>query len=143
MAFYGKSRYNSYRKRTYNLTDNQRRNYANEMKNLEEYLQDSEWSYSPSLDSCYKNFENFELRLSNHSADNQYHNIIDSKYLLVNVKCSKLDFKKYIEKRVSKILHLLSTLDLSKYRFVNIVGNNVNCYVKGYKTKKEKFEINY
>lgn len=142
MAFYGKSKYNNYRKRTYNLTDRQRILYAQDMQDLENYLQSTDYSYS-SLDSIYKNYPDFELRLSNHSADNKYHNIYTSSTLLVNVRCSKLAYREYIEKKVPKILNLLKTLDLSKYRYINIVNEQVNCYLKDYKTKKEKFTINY
>lgn len=150
MAFYGKSKYNGYRKRTYNLTDRQRRLYAQDMQDLENYLQSTEFSYSSSLDSIYKNYPDFELRLSNHSADNKYHSA-DNKYhdiytsstLLVNVRCSKLAYREYIEKKVPVILNLLKTLDLTKYRYINIINDQVNCYLKSYKTKKEKFSISY
>lgn len=143
MEFYGKSKYNNYRKRTYNLTDRQRRLYAQDMQDLENYLQSTDYSYYSSLDSIYKNYPDFELRLSNHSADNKYHNIYTSSTLLVNVRCSKLAYREYIEKKVPKILNLLKTLDLLKYRYINIVNEQVNCYLKDYKTKKEKFTINY
>jgi len=143
MAFYGTSKYNKYRKRLYNLTDRQRRLYAQDMQDLENYLQSTDYSYSSSLDSIYKNFPNFELRLSNHSADNQYHDIYTSSTLLVNVRCSKLAYREYIEKKVPAILNLLKTLDLSKYRYINIINEQVNCYLKDYKTKKEKFSISY
>ena len=143
MAFYGKSKYNGYRKRVYNLTDRQRRLYAQDMQDLEDYLQSTDYSYSSSLDSIYKNYPNFELRLSNHSADNKYHDIYTSSTLLVNVRCSKLAYREYIEKKVPVILNLLSTFDLSKYRYINIVNDQVNCYLKSFKTKKEKFTIKY
>lgn len=143
MAFYGKSKYNAYRKRSYNLTERQRKLYAQDMQDLENYLQSTDYSYSSSLDSIYKNYPDFELRLSNHSADNQYHNIYTSSTLLVNVRCSKLAYREYIEKKVPVILNLLSTLDLTKYRYINIINDQVNCYLKDFKTKKEKFTINY
>lgn len=113
------------------------------MQDLENYLQSTEYSYSSTLDSIYKNYPDFELRLSNHSANNQYHDIYNSNNLLVNVRCSKLAYREYIEKKVPVILNLLKTLDLSKYRFINIIDNQVNCYLKSYKTKKEKFSITY
>lgn len=143
MAFYGKSKYNSYRKRSYNLTDRQRRLYAQDMQDLENYLQSTDFSYSSSLDYIYKNYQDFELRLSNHSADNKYHDIYTSSTLIVNVRCSKLAYREYIEKKVPIILNLLKTLDLTKYRYINIVNEQVNCYLKDYKTNKEKFTINY
>lgn len=143
MVFYGTSKYNAYRKRSYNLTERQRRLYAQDMQELEAYLQSTDFSYSSSLDSIYKNYPNFELRLSNHSADNKYHDIYTSSTLLVNVRCSKLAYREYIEKKVPVILNLLKTLDLTKYRYINIVNEQVNCYLRGFKTKKEKFTINY
>lgn len=143
MVFYGTSKYNAYRKRSYNLTERQRRLYAQDMQELESYLQSTDFSYYSSLDSIYKNYPNFELRLSNHSADNKYHDIYTSSTLLVNVRCSKLAYREYIEKKVPVILNLLKTLDLTKYRYINIVNEQVNCYLRGFKTKKEKFTINY
>ena len=136
MAFYGKSRYNSYRKRSYNLSDNERRRYAQEMQDLEAYLKTTEFQYSSTLDSIYKNYDNYTIRLSNHSADNQYHD-----KLLVNVKCSKLNYKKEIEIRLPLIIKKLETLDLEEFRFINIVSNNINCYYKNYKTKKIVYNL--
>lgn len=140
MAFYGKSRYNTYRKRSYNLSDNERRRYAQEMQDLEAYLQTTEFQYSSTLDSIYKNYDNYTIRLSNHSADNQYHDLHNDK-LLVNVKCSKLNYKKEIEIRLPLIINKLETLDLEEFRFINIVSNNINCYYKNYKTKKIVYSL--
>lgn len=140
MAFYGKSRYNAYRKRSYNLTDNERRRYAQEMQELEAYLQTTEFQYSSTLDSVYKNYDNYTIRLSNHSANNQYHDLYNDK-LLVNVKCSKLNYKKEIEIRLPLIIKKLETLDLEEFRFINIVSNNINCYYKNYKTKKIVYNL--
>ena len=140
MAYYGKSRYNSYRKRSYNLSDNERRKYAQEMKNLEAYLQTTEFQYSSTLDSIYKNYDNYIIRLSNHSANNQYHDLYNDK-LLVNVKCSKLNYKKEIEIRLPLIIKKLEALDLEEFRFINIVSNNINCYYKNYKTKKIVYNL--
>ena len=140
MAYYGKSRYNSYRKRSYNLSDNECRKYAQEMKNLEAYLQTTEFQYSSTLDSIYKNYDNYIIRLSNHSANNQYHDLYNDK-LLVNVKCSKLNYKKEIEIRLPLIIKKLEALDLEEFRFINIVSNNINCYYKNYKTKKIVYNL--
>ena len=140
MAFYGKSKYNTYRKRSYNLSDNERRRYAQEMQDLEAYLQTTEFQYSSTLDSIYKNYDNYTIRLSNHSADNQYHDLYNDK-LLVNVKCSKLNYKKEIEIRLPLIIKKLETLDLEEFRFINIVSNNINCYYKNYKTKKIVYNL--
>ncbi len=140
MAFYGKSRYNKYRKRSYNLSDNERRRYAQEMQDLEAYLQTTEFQYSSTLDSVYKNYDNYTIRLSNHSANNQYHDLYNDK-LLVNIKCSKLNYKKEIEIRLPLIIKKLETLDLEEFRFINIVSNNINCYYKDYKTKKIVYNL--
>lgn len=140
MAFYGKSRYNTYRKRSYNLSDNERRRYAQEMQELEAYLQTTEFQYSSTLDSVYKNYDNYTIRLSNHSANNQYHDLYNDK-LLVNVKCSKLNYKKEIELRLPLIIKKLEALDLKEFRFINIVSNNINCYYKNYKTKKIVYNL--
>ena len=140
MVFYGKSRYNTYRKRSYNLSDNERRRYAQEMQELEAYLQTIEFQYSSTLDSVYKNYDNYTIRLSNHSANNQYHDLYNDK-LLVNVKCSKLNYKKEIELRLPLIIKKLEALDLKEFRFINIVSNNINCYYKNYKTKKIVYNL--
>lgn len=140
MVFYGKSRYNTYRKRSYNLSDNERRRYTQEMQELEAYLQTTEFQYSSTLDSVYKNYDNYTIRLSNHSANNQYHDLYNDK-LLVNVKCSKLNYKKEIELRLPLIIKKLEALDLKEFRFINIVSNNINCYYKNYKTKKIVYNL--
>ena len=118
--------YNYYRKRHYHLSDTKKRQYSQQMREL---------------DSTYKLYPTFELRLSNHSADNQYHNLIDAKRITVNVKCSKLDFISIIENKIESIVQFIETLEIEKYRFINIVDGKVNCYLKNYKTKKEVFEI--
>ena len=134
--------YNYYRKRHYHLSDTKKRQYTEQMRELESYFESLEdWSISSHLDSAYKFYPNFELRLSNHSADNQYHNLIDSPIVSVNVKCSKLDFASIIENKVESIVQFVETLEIEKYRFINIVGGKVNCFYKGYKTKKDIFEI--
>ncbi|AAC79572.1 ORF56 [Streptococcus phage 01205] len=104
---YGKSRYNSYRKRSFNRSDKQRREYAQEMDRLEQTFEKLDgWYLSSMKDSAYKDFGKYEIRLSNHSADNKYHDLENGR-LIVNVKASKLKFV------------------------------DIKCYYKGFKTKKD------
>lgn len=140
MAYFGTRRYNSYRKRSFNQTDNQRRAYAQQMEELQEAFDNmQDWSISSALDSAYKSYEKFELRLSNHSANNQYHNLENGR-LIVNIKASKLDFVKLIKSgKVDEFVENINKLDLPRYRFINVVNGNLNCYIKGFKTKKEVY----
>nr|DAP78359.1 MAG TPA: hypothetical protein [Caudoviricetes sp.] len=140
MAYFGTRRYNSYRKRSFNQTDNQRRAYAQQMEELQEAFDNmQDWSISSALDSAYKSYEKFELRLSNHSANNQYHNLENGR-LIVNIKASKLDFVKLIKSgKVDEFVEKINKLDLPRYRFINVVNGNLNCYIKGLKTKKEVY----
>lgn len=131
--------YNRYRKRSYNRSKNQNREYAQQMEALEIFFDGlDEWILSSMKDSAYKSFENYEVRLSNHSADNKYHDL-ENGTLLVNIKTSKLKFQEIIETKLDDILKVVNNLDLEKYRFINIVNGNINCYLKNYKTKKEVF----
>ncbi|MBS4769674.1 hypothetical protein KG090_00665 [Carnobacteriaceae bacterium zg-ZUI240] len=136
---YGKSRYNAYRKRSFSRTDNQRREYAKKIEELEqEFEQLDEWYLSSMKDSAYKEYEKYTVRLSNHSADNAYHDLHDGK-LLVNIRASKLEFIDIINNQLDKILDKINNLDLDKYRFINSsqTGYEIKCYYKGYKTKKD------
>ena len=138
MAF-GKSRYNAYRKRSFNRSDKQRREYAQAMEELENAFDNLDgWHLSNMMDSAYKNFDNYQVRLSNHSADNKYHDL-ENGYLIDNVKASKLNFVYIIENKLDKILEKVDKLDLDKYRFINATNleHDIKCYLKGYKTKKE------
>ena len=110
MAF-GNSRYNAYRKRSFNRTDKQRRDYAQAMDELEQAFDE--------LDGWY---------LSSHSADNQYHDL-ENGYLIVNVKASKLNFVDIIENKLDKILEKVDKLDLDKYRFINATNleHDIKC----------------
>lgn len=136
------ARYNPYRKRRYVQSDTQRRNYAQVMNDLEtEFAQLPDWIISSTLDSCYKQYSQFRMRLSNHSADNPYHDL-QNEQLLVNYKASKLQFLTLIKSgEIDEIAQKISKLDLNKYRFINIVNTKVNCYYKNYKTKKDVFEL--
>ena len=136
---YGKSKYNTYRKWSYSRSDTQRRKYAQAMDELEQAFDGLEgWELSSMKDSAYKNFDKYQVRLSNHSADNQYHDL-ENGYLIVNVKASKLNFVDIIENKLDKILEKVDKLDLDKYRFINATNleHDIKCYLKGYKTKKE------
>ena len=89
--------YNSYRRRSYNISRSKARSYAEEMESLESSfaeLSKAGWSISNHLDSCYKDYGKFELRLSNHSA--AYQHDLNDGYLIVNIKKSKLDFVDFI-----------------------------------------------
>ena len=134
---YGKSKYNAYRKRSYSRSDTQRRKYAQAMDDLEQAFGE----LSSMKDSAYKNFGRYEVRLSNHSADNQYHNL-ESGHLIVNIKASKLNFVDIIENHLQKIIEKIEKLDLEQYRFINATNleNNIKCYYKGYKSKKDVIE---
>lgn len=136
---YGKNRYNAYRKRSFNRTDNQRREYAKAMDQLENDFENLDgWELSSMKDSAYKDFGKYIVRLSNHSADNQYHDLENGK-LIVNVKASKLNFVSIIENKLDTILEKIDTIDLEKYRFINATNmeHEIKCYLKGYKTKKD------
>lgn len=141
---YGKSRYNAYRKRSFNRSDTQRREYAQTMDELGrvfDELSQFGWSISSHLDSAYKNYDYYQVRLSNYSADNQYHDIHEG-YLIVNIKASKQDFVNLIENYLSDLLSYLDTLDLSLYRFINVTnkGKRITCYYKNFKSKKDVFD---
>lgn len=136
--------YNYYRKRNYNLSKSKARAYAQAMDDLGNEFENKyqDWGLSTMKDSCYKMIaDTVEIRISNHSANNQYHDIYDDKVLLVNIKGSKLDFPSIIDNKVPKVEKVLDKLELTNYRFINVVGDKVNAYVKGYKTKKEIFEL--
>ncbi|HHH4983921.1 TPA: hypothetical protein ACP0O4_001672 [Streptococcus pyogenes] len=140
---YGKKKYNAYRKRNFSISDNQRKGYAEQMKELEEKFYDLPgWFLSSMKDSAYKSFKNYEVRLSNHSADNKYHDLENGK-LLVNIKCSKLSFIDVIEHTLTKILSVIDEQDLGKYRFINVnlTTSKINCFYKGYKTKKDTVDF--
>lgn len=140
---FGYKKYNSYRKRVYTYSKTKRREYAEKMEALEENFDNlNGWSLSTMKDSAYKTMDNYTIRLSNHSANNQYHDIFDSNKLLVNIKASKLDFIDVINNKLSDVLNIIDTLDLSNYRFVNVLNGRIDCYLKDYKTKKDVFKLN-
>lgn len=136
---YGKSKYNAYRKRSFNRSDKQRREYAQAMDELEQAFEELDgWLLSSMKDSAYKDFGKYEIRLSNHSADNQYHDL-ENGHLIVNVKASKLNFIDIIQNHLDKIIEKVESLDLEKYRFINATSLDyeMKCYYRGFKTKKD------
>lgn len=108
---------------------------------LIDYFEKSDWQLSFKHNSCYKNFDNFEMRISNHSAETKHHDLSDNSFLLINIESSRYAFIKVIENFVPKVLNQLEQIDLKKYRFINITRNRMNCFLKGYKTKKEVIKI--
>lgn len=131
--------YNSYRHRHYNISKTKARNYAQEMEDLEQqFNQLADWSLSSMKDSAYKYFGDFEIRLSNHNANNQYHDL-ENGTLLINVKLSKLHFIEFIENELDSLLKKLNNIELTKYRFINVVDTHINCFYKEFKTKKDVF----
>ena len=142
MGFCTRRKYNAYRHRYYNVSKSKARKYAASMNELSNYFDNSDWDISAPLDSCYKNFGNYEIRISNHSAE-YVHDLSGKTGLLVNIKGSKLDFIDIINNKVPIVIKFLNKLPLNKYRFINIFYNNVNCYYKGFKTKKDIFQIKF
>lgn len=142
MAF-GRNRYNAYRKRSFNMSDSKRKEYAQAMDELEQAFDELDgWILSSKMDSAYKNFDNYEVRLSNHSADNQYHDLENGR-LIVNVRASKLNFLSVIQSQLDEILAKVDKLPLSDYRFINVnlANKTISCFYKGYKTKKEVIDF--
>lgn len=136
---FGKSKYNAYRKRSFSRSDKQRREYAQQMDDLEKSFESLDgWCLSSMKDSAYKNFDKYQVRLSNHSADNKYHDL-ENGFLIVNIKASKLNFVNIIENHLDSILEKINNLELDKYRFINATNldKDIKCYLKGYKTKKD------
>lgn len=142
MAF-GTNRYNAYRKRSFNMSDSKRKEYAQAMDELEQAFDElDDWILSSMMDSAYKNFDNYEVRLSNHSADNQYHDLENGR-LIVNVRASKLNFLSVIQSQLDEILAKVDKLPLSDYRFINVnlANKSISCFYKGYKTKKDVIDF--
>ena len=142
MAF-GKNRYNAYRKRSFNMSDSKRKEYAQAMDELEQAFDELDgWILSSKMDSAYKNFDNYEVRLSNHSADNQYHDLENGR-LIVNVRASKLNFLSVLQSQLDEILAKVDKLPLSDYRFINVnlANKSISCFYKGYKTKKDVIDF--
>ena len=142
MAF-GKNRYNAYRKRSFNMSASKRTEYAQAIAEVAQAFDELDgWILSSKMDSAYKNFDNYEVRLSNHSADNQYHDLENGR-LIVNVRASKLNFLSVIQSQLDEILAKVDKLPLSDYRFINVnlANKSISCFYKGYKTKKDVIDF--
>ena len=136
--------YNRYRKRHYNISKTKSRDYAESMDDLFGAFntQYKDWEISTMGDSCYKALtSNIDIRISNHSADNHYHDLHTECRLLINIKGSKLDFTRIIDTKVPQVLAVLNKVNLEPYRFINVVGNRVHLFYRGYKTKKDTLVI--
>lgn len=136
--------YNRYRKRHYNISKTKRIEYAQKMENLDEIFSKKhpDWILSSKKDSCYYRVGNVFIRISNHSIDNQYHpEIHTGEKLYLNIKASKLDFSDVISNKLPKVLDIVGKQDLSKYRVIIVVNDNIHFYYKGFKTKKETIRI--
>lgn len=134
--------YNWYRKRHYNLSDSKKREYHNDLVELQETMSTHfpDWSVSSRMDSCYKDYKQFTVRLSNHSIDNQYHNIHGGK-LYVNIKASKLDFPTVIRIKLPEVLKALQSVDLEKYRLISVNQDRITLFYKNFKTKKTGYSF--
>lgn len=131
--------YNPYRKRHYNLSSSQKRKYAQEMNELETYLEQSPYTYSTYLDSIYHQFEGYKVRISNHKPNSKYHDMSDTtSNVLVDIRCSKKNFISFIENQLEEIETALSYIDLTYYNYIQVkpASKTLVCYLKGYKTKK-------
>lgn len=131
--------YNAYRKRHYNLSSNQKKQYALEMQELENYLSNSDYSYSTHLDSVYKELDDCTIRLSNHKPTSNYHDLSDNTSRpIVDIRKSKKDFISFLENEMENLIAIISYLDLTYYRYIKVKpeSKTLVCYFKGYKTKK-------
>jgi hypothetical protein len=131
--------YNAYRKIHYNLSSNQKKKYAMEMQELENYLANSDYSYSTHLDSVYKELDDCTIRLSNHKPTSDYHDLSDNNSRpIVDIRKSKKDFISFLENEMENLITIISYLDLTYYRYIKVKpeSKTLVCYLKGYKTKK-------
>lgn len=131
--------YNAYRKRHYNLSSNQKKKYAIETDELENYLVNSSYYYSTNLDSVYKELDNSIIRLSNHKPTSEYHDLSDTVTRpIVDIRKSKKDFISFLENEMKEIETAILCLDLTYYRYIQVkpASKTLVCYLKGYKTKK-------
>lgn len=131
--------YNAYRKRHYNLSSNQKKQYALEMQELENYLANSDYSYSTHLDSVYKELDDCTIRLSNHKPTSDYNDLSDNTSRpIVDIRKSKKDFISFLENEMENLITIISYLDLTYYRYIKVKpeSKTLVCYFKGYKTKK-------
>lgn len=97
-----------------------------------------EWQLSINKNSCWRSYKSFLIEISNSSADYRHR---QNYGLVVYIKGSKLDFSKIIDNTVPKILKRLQDINLTKYRFINVINDRIDLYYKGFKTKKVSISI--
>lgn len=96
------------------------------------------WCLSIRKNSCWCDYGEFLITISNRSANYRFQ---QSDYLEVYINGSKLDFPKIIDNIVPKVLKRLQNVDLTKYRFINVINDRIDLYYKGFKTKKVSISI--
>ena len=109
------------------------------MQELENYLVNSDYSYSTHLDSVYKELDDCTIRLSNHKPASYYHDLSDNTSIpIVDIRKSKKDFISFLENEMENLITIISYLDLTYYRYIKVKpeSKTLVCYFKGYKTKK-------
>ena len=97
-----------------------------------------EWQLSINKNTCWRDYASFLIEISNSSANYRHRQNYGP---VVYIKGSKLDFPKIIDNVVPKILKRLQDIDLTKYRFINVINNRIDLYYKGFKTKKVSISI--
>lgn len=97
-----------------------------------------EWQLSIRKNSCWHSYESFLVEISNSSANYRFQ---QSDYLEVYINSSKLDFPKIIDNVVPKVLKRLQDIDLTEYRFINVINGRIDLYYKNFKTKKVSISI--
>lgn len=129
--------YNHYRHRYYHISKTKARDYAKQMDDLENTFEQDhpQWTLSTMKDSCYRDYEQFQVRISNHSPE--YKHDVMNGYLIINIKGSKLKFVEIIENTVPKVIDRLKQVNLTKYRFINVINNRIDLFYKDFKTKKD------
>lgn len=98
-----------------------------------------EWQLSIRKNSCWRSYKDFLIKISNQSANYRFQ---QSDYLEVYINSSKLDFPKIIDNIVPKVLKRLQNIDLTEYRFINVINGRIDLYYKNFKTKKVSISIN-
>lgn len=96
------------------------------------------WHLSIRKNSCWHDYGDFLITISNQSANYRFQ---QSDYLEVYINGSKLDFPKIIDNIVPKVLKRLQNIDLTKYRFINVINGRIDLYYKNFKTKKVSISI--
>lgn len=94
-----------------------------------------EWTLAFDQHACWHD----GIIISNQSANYRFR---QSDYLEIYINSSKLDFPKIIDNVVPKVLKRLQDVDLTKYRFINVINSRIDLYYKNFKTKKDSISIN-